>query len=101
MSMFNFQVLVAKNFDEIVTDDKDALLEFYAPWCGHCKSLEPKYNELAEKVNTINRIFSCYPCFMTHLVSLCRKTSFIHFIFKVFNQNVLMDYSEIPENQNF
>ncbi|XP_033749423.1 protein disulfide-isomerase A3-like [Pecten maximus] len=50
------KVLVAKNFDEIVTDDKDALLEFYAPWCGHCKSLEPKYNELGEKVKDISDI---------------------------------------------
>lgn len=45
------QVVVAKNFDEIVNDpERDVLIEFYAPWCGHCKSLEPKYNELAEKV---------------------------------------------------
>ncbi|KAK6476905.1 protein disulfide-isomerase A3-like [Huso huso] len=45
------KVLVAENFDEIVNDDsKDVLIEFYAPWCGHCKSLEPKYNELGEKL---------------------------------------------------
>lgn len=45
------KVVVAKNFDEIVNDkEKDVLIEFYAPWCGHCKSLEPKYNELAEKL---------------------------------------------------
>lgn len=50
------KVLVAKNFDEIVTDDKDALLEFYAPWCGHCKSLEPKYNELGEKLKDVSDI---------------------------------------------
>lgn len=46
-----FQVVVAENFDSIVNDDsKDVLIEFYAPWCGHCKNLEPKYNELGEKV---------------------------------------------------
>jgi len=44
-------VVVAENFDEIVNaEDKDVLIEFYAPWCGHCKNLEPKYKELGEKV---------------------------------------------------
>lgn len=45
------KVIVAKNFDEIVNDkEKDVLIEFYAPWCGHCKSLAPKYDELAKKL---------------------------------------------------
>lgn len=45
------QVVVAENFESIVNDDsKDVLIEFYAPWCGHCKNLEPKFNELGEKV---------------------------------------------------
>uniref|UniRef100_A0A1A7YFP9 Protein disulfide-isomerase n=1 Tax=Iconisemion striatum TaxID=60296 RepID=A0A1A7YFP9_9TELE len=45
------KVLVAENFDTIVNDDsKDVLIEFYAPWCGHCKNLEPKYKELGEKL---------------------------------------------------
>lgn len=45
------KVLVAENFDSIVNDEgKDVLIEFYAPWCGHCKSLEPKYKELGEKL---------------------------------------------------
>jgi len=44
------KVLVAKNFNDIITDDKDALIEFYAPWCGHCKTLAPKYDELAKNL---------------------------------------------------
>ncbi|KAF2835907.1 protein disulfide isomerase [Patellaria atrata CBS 101060] len=41
-------VVVAHNYDDLVLNsDKDVLLEFYAPWCGHCKALAPKYEELA------------------------------------------------------
>lgn len=44
------KVVVGKTFDEIVMDtNKDVLIEFYAPWCGHCKKLEPDYLALGKK----------------------------------------------------
>eukprot|EP00184_Porphyridium_aerugineum_P007790 CAMPEP_0184692194 /NCGR_PEP_ID=MMETSP0313-20130426/775_1 /TAXON_ID=2792 /ORGANISM="Porphyridium aerugineum, Strain SAG 1380-2" /LENGTH=362 /DNA_ID=CAMNT_0027150007 /DNA_START=153 /DNA_END=1241 /DNA_ORIENTATION=+ len=41
--------LTAENFNKVVMDEsKVVLVEFFAPWCGHCKSLKPKYDRLAE-----------------------------------------------------
>ncbi len=40
--------LNTENFEKHALGSKAALVEFYAPWCGHCKSLAPVYEELAQ-----------------------------------------------------
>jgi len=54
------QELTANDFEKTITDNSIVLIDFWAPWCGPCKSFAPIYEQVSEnhpdvafcKVNT-------------------------------------------------
>lgn len=50
-------VLVGTSFTATAQDsEKDVLVDFYAPWCGHCRKFEPAYKDLARKLRHVKSL---------------------------------------------
>merc|ERR1712060_139906 len=50
-------VLVGSTFASTSQDEsKDVLVDFYAPWCGHCRKFEPLYKQLAKKLKHVKSL---------------------------------------------
>lgn len=53
--------LTPSNFDKLVLrDDAIWVVEFYAPWCGHCQSLKPEYEKAAKALKVQFEYFHYY-----------------------------------------
>lgn len=44
--------LTPENIDSIVNGAKHVLVEFYAPWCGHCKRMTADYGKVGQTVKS-------------------------------------------------
>jgi protein disulfide-isomerase A1 len=50
-------VLVGSNFREVAEDTAvDVFIDFYAPWCGHCRKLEPQWKDLGKKLQHVKTL---------------------------------------------
>eukprot|EP00898_Chlorokybus_atmophyticus_P004427 jgi/Chlat1/4986/Chrsp32S04962 len=48
--------LTDKTFSQVLHTDAVWVVEFYAPWCGHCKQLAPEYKKLASSLEGIIKV---------------------------------------------
>ncbi|GAW82359.1 protein disulfide isomerase [Plasmodium gonderi] len=55
------KIIVADTYDEYVFDsNKNVVVLFYAPWCGHCYKFEPVYREIGKRLKLYGRKYKNY-----------------------------------------
>ena len=69
----NIIELTPKNFDQVIhRTNYTSVVEFYAPWCGHCQQLKGKMKKVAKSLEGIVQVASVN-CDQAKNKQLCAK----------------------------
>ena len=88
-------VLTDKNFQKALDENTLLLVDFYAPWCGHCKELAPKFVAAAETLKAKNSEIRLAKIDSTSHPNVARRYGVadkVHPIIKFFRSQQAIDY---------
>ncbi|CAL6101944.1 Protein_disulfide isomerase PDI5 [Hexamita inflata] len=60
-----------QTFNETIKNGKPTLVKFFAPWCGHCKALAPKFETLSELMAETQFVIAEVDC--TIKMDICQQ----------------------------
>ena len=47
----NGVLILGEDLNDVIKENEDILIDFYAPWCKHCQILAPQFERAAQILN--------------------------------------------------